>query len=93
MLQTKIYVSMLGTLSITWNGQSITEKDSRSRKTWLLLAYLLHERSIPETSEALIIHRTTRSYRLKKLKDLMTANLDNEDVRLYLLFSFRLLES
>lgn len=58
-----------------------------------LRAYLLHERSIPETSEALIIHRTTLSYRLKKLKDLMTANLDNEDVRLYLLFSFRLLES
>ena len=45
MLQAKIYVSMLGTLSITWNGQSITEKDSRSRKTWLLLAYLIHERS------------------------------------------------
>ena len=45
MLQAKIYVSMLGTMSITWNGQSITEKDSRSRKTWLLLAYLIHERS------------------------------------------------
>ena len=58
-----------------------------------LRAYLLHERSIPETSEALIIHRTTLSYRLKKLKGLMTVNLDNEDVRLYLLFSFRLLES
>ena len=45
MLQAKIYVSMLGTMWITWNGQSITEKDSRSRKTWLLLAYLIHERS------------------------------------------------
>lgn len=58
-----------------------------------LRAYLRHERSIPETSEALIIHRTTLSYRLKKLKDLMNVNLDNEDVRFYLLLSFRLLES
>lgn len=45
MHQAKLYVSMLGSLSITWNGQTITEKDSRSRKTWLLLAYLIHERS------------------------------------------------
>lgn len=58
-----------------------------------LRAYLLHERNIPETSEALIIHRTTLSYRLKKLKDLMSLNLDNENVRFYLLLSFRLLET
>lgn len=57
-----------------------------------LRAYLRHERSIPETSDALIIHRTTLSYRLKKIKDLMSVNLDNEDVRFYLLLSFRLLE-
>ena len=57
-----------------------------------LRCYLLHERSIPATSEALIIHRTTLSYRLKKMKELMTLDLDNEDNRFYLLLSFRLLE-
>lgn len=58
-----------------------------------LRAYLLNERNIPETSEALIIHRTTLSYRLKKMQELMTTNLDNPDERFYLLMSFRLLES
>ncbi|MBQ8562683.1 MAG: hypothetical protein IJ443_02175 [Firmicutes bacterium] len=41
----KIIVTMFGGISITWNGRSITEKDSRSRKTWLLLAYLICGRS------------------------------------------------
>ena len=58
-----------------------------------LRVYLLHERNIPETSDALIIHRTTLSYRLKKMREIMTVNLDSEDVRFYLLLSFRLLES
>ena len=58
-----------------------------------LRAYLLNERNIPETSEALIIHRTTLSYRLKKMQELMTTNLDNPEERFYLLLSFRLLES
>ncbi len=44
MNQGKLYVTMFGGISVTWNGHSITEKDSRSRKIWLLLAYLLHER-------------------------------------------------
>lgn len=44
MKQNKIYISMFGSISISWNGHSITENDSRSRKTWLLLAYLIHER-------------------------------------------------
>ena len=58
-----------------------------------LRVYLLHERNIPATSEALIIHRTTLSYRLKKMRELMTMNLDSEDTRFYLLLSFRLLEA
>ena len=44
MNQNKIYISMFGRISISWNGCSITEDDSRSRKTWLLLAYLIHQR-------------------------------------------------
>ena len=58
-----------------------------------LRAYLVHERNIPQTSEALIIHRTTLSYRLKKMQELMTMNLDSAESRFYLLLSFRLLES
>ena len=54
MNQGKIYISMFGKISITWNGHSITEKDSRSRKTWLLLAYLIHERKRHITQDEII---------------------------------------
>ncbi len=58
-----------------------------------LRAFLLHERSIPKTAEALIIHRTTLTYRLGKLQEQWNLNLDDSDTRLYLLLSFRLLDA
>lgn len=55
-----------------------------------LKSFLLNERSVSKTAEALIIHRTTLLYRLEKIFSLTKVDLDNEDVRLYLLLSFRL---
>ena len=57
-----------------------------------LKVYLENERSIPRTSEALIIHRTTLQYRLEKIAQLTHLNLDNPDIRMYLALSFRVLE-
>lgn len=57
-----------------------------------LRAYLLCERSIPATAAALIIHRTTLTYRLGKILELTRLNLDNADLRLYLMLSYQLLE-
>ena len=57
-----------------------------------LRAYLLCERNIPATAAALIIHRTTLTYRLGKILELTRLNLDNANLRLYLLISFQLLE-
>lgn len=57
-----------------------------------LQTYLLNERDIPKTSEALIIHRTTLLYRLKKIQMLIDLNLDDPDVRLNLLLSLRILK-
>ena len=54
MNQSKIYISMFGQISISWNGHTITENDSRSRKTWLLLAYLIHERRNHITQDEII---------------------------------------
>ena len=58
-----------------------------------LRAYLLHERDIPKTSEALIIHRTTLLYRLKKIQTLVHTDLEDPWQRMYLLLSLWLLES
>lgn len=57
-----------------------------------LRTYLLCERSIPATAAALIIHRTTLTYRLGKIMELTRLNLDNENLRMYLLISFLLLD-
>lgn len=57
-----------------------------------LRMYLLCERDIPKTSQALIIHRTTLLYRLKKMETLVTLDLDDPDQRLYLLLSLWIMD-
>lgn len=57
-----------------------------------LRAWLLMERDIPKTAKELIVHRTTLIYRLKKIEALTGLDLENPDLRLYLLLSLRLLE-
>lgn len=66
------------------------KKDTQYFET--LRAYLLAERDIPKTAQKLIIHRTTLLYRLKRIFALTALNLDDENQRLYLLLSLRLLE-
>ncbi len=58
-----------------------------------LRAWLLNERSIPKTSEALIVHRTTLTYRLDKLREIIPMDLDDPNLRLYLLLSYHMLET
>ena len=57
-----------------------------------LRMYLLKERSIPRTAEALIVHRTTLTYRLEKLRELIPMDLDDPQLRLYLLLSCYLID-
>ena len=40
-----ISVKMLGEFSIEWNGNTISDKNNRMRKVWLLLAYLIYNRT------------------------------------------------
>lgn len=56
-----------------------------------LREYLLQERDIPKTSEALIIHRTTLQYRLKKIQALLGADLEDPWQRLQLQLSLWIL--
>lgn len=57
-----------------------------------LRTYLECERNIPMTASVLIIHRTTLTYRLGKIQELTRLNLDDPNLRLYLLLSYQLLE-
>lgn len=57
-----------------------------------LRVYLALERSVPRTSEVLVIHRTTLLYRLKKIRSVIGLDLDHADTRLYLLLSLKMME-
>ena len=56
-----------------------------------LRCYLLCERDIPRASEALIIHRTTLIYRLKKIASIISVDLEDPRQRLYLTLSLEIL--
>ena len=66
------------------------ENDTRYYKT--LRTFLLHERDIPRTSEALFIHRTTLLYRLRKLQAIVSIDLDDPAKRLQLMLSLQILD-
>ena len=55
--------------------------------------YLKYERSQSQTAKALNLHRNTLTYRLKKLRELISCDLDNPDTRMNLLISYELLET
>ena len=57
-----------------------------------LKGYLLNERDIPRAAEALIVHRSTLIYRIKKIISMTNLNLDSQEQRLYLLISLKILE-
>lgn len=69
------------------------DKERGSEYFQTLRAWLLNERSIPKTAETLIVHRTTLTYRLEKLRELVPIDLDDPALRLYLLLSYHLLDA
>ena len=69
-----------------------TDKEKGTEYFKTLRAFLKNERSIPKTSEELIIHRTTLQYRLEKINEIIKRDLDKEKNRLYFELSFLILE-
>ena len=58
----------------------------------LLYYYLCSERNISLTAKYVHMHRNSVIYRIQKIQDLLSLNLDDPDVRLRLLISFKILE-
>lgn len=57
-----------------------------------LLAYLAYERNISAAAEKMFIHRNTMQYRLRKIFDLLNADLDDPNIRAYLSISIQALK-
>ncbi len=58
----------------------------------LLRNYLLTERSISATAKLMHMHRNSVIYRLGKIQEILALDLNDPDVRLRLLISFKILE-
>lgn len=52
--------------------------------------YLRNERNMVKTAEELCIHRNSMKYRMKRIRELIAADLEDPEVRLHLLLSFYL---
>jgi len=55
-----------------------------------LYQYLRCERNVVATARALFIHRNSMIYRLQRIQQLLELDLDDVNVRLYLLLSYQI---
>lgn len=62
------------------------EKNSDLYET--LFHFLLNERSTQRTAQALHLHKNSLVYRLNQIRELVNLDLDNPELRLYLLLSY-----
>ena len=69
-----------------------SEKAAGRSDLILLYNYLCSERNISLTAKKSYMHRNSIIYRLQKIQDELELNLDDDDVRLRLLVSFKILE-
>ncbi len=58
---------------------------------YCLYTYLLNERSLLATSKLLNIHRSTLIYRLNKISEIIHINLDDQDTRMHMIYSYNIL--
>ncbi|MCI8730086.1 MAG: hypothetical protein HFH57_02865 [Lachnospiraceae bacterium] len=68
------------------------DKENNTELYRTLLVFLRLERNFLQTSTKLFIHRSTLSYRLKRIQKITGVDLDNPSERLRLLISFYMLE-
>ncbi|WP_295635496.1 CdaR family transcriptional regulator [uncultured Intestinimonas sp.] len=67
-------------------------RDYKSSNLYLLRTYLIHERNISQTAKLLYMHRNSVIYRISRIRELLNVDLDDPDIRLRLLISFKVLE-
>lgn len=61
-----------------------------SQLAYTLYMYLIHERNLVSTAEAMDMHRTSLVYRFKKINQLIDDNFDDYRERLYMILSYEM---
>jgi len=72
----------------------LEEYDRKNNCSYMhtLYTFLKNSKKLIETANELHIHRNTLSYRLKSIEEIMGINLEDVDVILHLLFSFKIMQ-
>lgn len=70
---------------------NLTDKTGNNNLA-ILYHYIRSERNISSTANIVHMHRNSVIYRLQKIQDALKLNLDDPDVRLWLMVSFKILE-
>ena len=73
---------------------NLVEYDNQNNTSYTqnLYQYLIHERNLAHTSLALHLHRNSLSYRIEKIQEIMKVDLDDCDIRLHLLLTYKILD-
>lgn len=82
--------------SLKWGAiERIRQYDLENNTSFLdtLFCYLLHERNIAATSNALFIHRNTLIYRIGRIEKMLDCTLENPYVRLRAMLTLILLQN
>lgn len=66
--------------------------DYRHSNLFLLKIFLMTERNISATAKAMFMHRNSVIYRVAKIQETLNLNLNDPDVRLHLMISFKILD-
>lgn len=68
------------------------DKQHKSNNMELLRELLEHERNVTDVSKNMHLHRNSVLYRIDKIQQLLGMSLDDPDVRLHLLLSFKAMD-
>lgn len=77
---------------IRYLDRLMDDNNSSCSNIKLLYHYLCAERNITLTAKNVHMHRNSVIYRIHKIQDLLSLNLDDSDVRLHLMLSLKILE-
>lgn len=66
------------------------DKAHRSRLAYTLYMYLIHERNLAATAEAMEMHRSSLMYRFRKINALIGEDFDDCRERMYLILSYEM---
>lgn len=66
------------------------DKKHRSELAYTLYMYLIHERNLAATADAMEMHRTSLVYRFKKINALLDDDFDDYSERMYMILSYEM---